>query len=109
MNEIKVYRDSAKTRRYCFAEGPNKDKLAFTVATEYGAKLDQGVFPYVTSEGRDAVHLHGFKLVDSPKPANAVTVEATCGQKVTMELADVIDEDQTISEVTIRGVRYVPE
>ena len=38
---------------------------------------------------------------------NAVVLKAECGQEMTVSL-ESIDESQTISEVTVRGVKYVP-
>ena len=51
---------------------------------------------------------HGdFKSVET-KPKNVVEVMASCGQKTTLNL-DNIDENQPISEVTVRGVKYIPK
>lgn len=52
-------------------------------------------------------HGSGFEAVKL-KSENIVEVTSSCGQKVTVKLDD-IDEDQDIEEVVIRGVKYVPK
>ena len=48
------------------------------------------------------------RTYEKEKPENTVVISAKCGQEATLKLDD-IDENQEITEVTIRGVTYVPK
>lgn len=110
MNEkIKVRRvDIPDYTNYRFVDGPHAGKLAFSIPKNKGGAL--GGRPWVLhlkdQNNKKLLYLDAFEVVE-PEPKNIVTVKATCGQEMTLEL-DNIDKNQDISEVTIRGVRYTP-
>ena len=100
----KVYLDLSDSG-FCYrvASGPNKGTPAITIHTGFGS-LKQNIHgQLITSEELD------YKLVDGPEPdvPNMIELKSRCGQSQKENIS--IDADQSITSVTVRGVKYRPE
>ena len=107
-DKIKVKRSTGFARDFLFTDGPNEGRTMFTISVEDGAKMDRsyGMIPRVICKcGVTVLHFHNVEIV-RPQPKNVAVIKSECGQSTEVKLQ--IDEGQTISEVTVRGVKYVP-
>lgn len=105
---MKIYYKYEDGHKFYLADGPDKGELVLHIKPGYGTLVnlnDNGKRKRVVLDLSIDV-----EVVNGPVPdvRNEAVIKASCGQKMTLELNE-IDKNQDISEVTIRGVTYVPK